>query len=353
MDAANISLGIPVEIGQIDKELGKLWESADETKTRASLINLVIYTEDAGSLEINTSLIASIAGKHACRAILILANPDASEPGAEAWINAHCRFSGKGENQICSEQITFRLHGETAAALPNIVFSHLDSDLPLCFWWQATFREPLDCELWSWVDRLIFDSSTWAKPEEQFPLVHGIDSLAESHAVLCDLNWTRLHNWRVSIANLFDHPAALAILGRIDSLIITAGAGFHTTACLLAGWLAAQLRWKLLPGGGRFEAGDGRQIVFEIRAGAGEGVSRVELCCANACFHMDLKDGFFHATLHAPGVPDSAFTLAAHRENVTDTLLGELNRGGRHPLYAKSLQAIMPVMMGLNPVGPV
>ena len=345
MDPAAIEPGFPVEIGRIDKELGKLWESADDTKTRASLINLVIYTEDAGSLETNTALIASIAGKHACRAILILANPAAQNPCAKAWINAHCQFSGKGKNQICSEQITFQLDGDAAASLPNIVFSHLDSDLPLCFWWQAPFREPLDGELWSWVDRLIFDSSTWLKPAEQFPLVHRIDSLAESHAVLCDLNWTRLHNWRVSIANLFDHQAALGILGRIDSLIITAAPGFQTTASLLAGWLAAQLQWKLLPAGNRFEGADGRQIALEVREGAGDGISRVELCCPDACFHLDLHDGFFHATLRAPGLPDSDFTLAANRESVTDTLLAELSRGGRHPLYAKSLQAIMPRML--------
>ena len=348
MDAPAIEPGIPVEIGRIDRELGKLWESGDGTKTRASLINLVIYTEDAGSLESNTALIASIAGEHACRAILILANPAAPVSAAKAWIGAHCRFSGKGKNQICSEQITFRLDGDAAAALPNIVFSHLDSDLPLCFWWQAPFREPLDSELWSWVDRLIFDSGPWTDPHDQFFLVRRIDALAESHAVLCDLNWTRLHNWRVSLAKLFDHPAALAILGRIDSACVTAAPGFRTTACLLLGWLAAQLRWKLLPAGDSFEVSDGRHIAFEIREAAGEDISRVELCCADACFHLDLIDGFFHATLRAPGVPDSAFTLAAGTENVAGTLLSELSRGGRHPLYAKSLRAILPVLSGKN-----
>lgn len=344
MDAATIEPGLPVEIGRIDKELGKLWESGDGTKTRASLINLVIYTEDAGSLETNTGLIAAIAGKHACRAILILADPTAPASGARAWISAHCRFSGKGENQICSEQITFRLDGDAAAALPNIVFSHLDSDLPLCFWWQAPFREPLDGELWSWIDRLIFDSSTWDDPSMQFSLIRRIDELAESHAVLCDLNWTRLHNWRVSLANLCDHPAALAILSRIDSLRITAAPGFRTTACLLAGWLASQLRWNLLPDEGCFVRADGRRIAFDLARGGGEGVSLVELCCADSCFHLERQEGFFRATLRAPGVPDAAFTLAASPEKVEDTLLGELNRGGRHPLYARSLRAILPLM---------
>lgn len=344
MDATVTGPGLPVEIGHIDRELGKLWESADETKTRASLINLVIYTEDPASIGTNTDLIASIAGKHACRAILILANPSAPESCANAWISAHCRFSGKGKNQICSEQITFRLDGDAAGALPNIVFSHLDSDLPLCFWWQAPFREPLDAELWSWIDRLIFDSRTWTDPGEQFSFVHRIDRLAESHAVLCDLNWTRLHTWRLALASLFDHPAALAILDRIDSLRVTAAPGFQTTGCLLAGWLAAQLDWKLLPDEHIFERADGRRITFETAEVAGNGISLVELCCKDSCFHLERQDGFFRATLHAPGIPDTAFTIAASPENVTDTLLAELSRGGRHPLYSKSLNAILPLI---------
>ena len=61
-------LGIPVEIGKIDKELGKLWESSDDTKTRASLINFVIHTEDLASLAKDTAIISTIAAKHACRA---------------------------------------------------------------------------------------------------------------------------------------------------------------------------------------------------------------------------------------------------------------------------------------------
>ncbi len=37
---STIEAGLPVEIGRIDQELGKLWEESGDTKTRASLINL-------------------------------------------------------------------------------------------------------------------------------------------------------------------------------------------------------------------------------------------------------------------------------------------------------------------------
>jgi len=230
METAVSEPGLAVEIGRIDQELGRLWESSGDTKTRASLLNLVIYTEEPEALDSNTELISTIATQHACRAILILADPQAATSGARAWISAHCHLAGKGGHQICSEQITFRLDGESAASLPNIVFSHLDSDLPLCFWSQAEFREPLDEQLWSWVDRLIFDSATWKHPAGQFALTRKILSLADGNIVLCDLNWTRLHPWRFALANIFDHSAALACLPKITKIRIECAHGERVKA---------------------------------------------------------------------------------------------------------------------------
>ncbi len=59
------SLGVPVEIGRIDQELKKLWEQSEGAMTRASLVNLAVYSEATGSLEKNTQLIAKITENHA------------------------------------------------------------------------------------------------------------------------------------------------------------------------------------------------------------------------------------------------------------------------------------------------
>ena len=79
--------------------------------TRASLVNLAVYSEQPGSLEKNTQLIAKIAENHACRAILIGADCKAKENRVEAWISAHCHVSRAGSKQVCSEQISFLLQG--------------------------------------------------------------------------------------------------------------------------------------------------------------------------------------------------------------------------------------------------
>jgi glucose-6-phosphate dehydrogenase assembly protein OpcA len=169
--AENYSLGLQVEIGKLERELKKLWEQNEGAMTRASLMNLAVYSEEAGSLEKNTQLIARITENHACRAIVICANCDAKENRVEAWISAHCHVGRAGAKQICSEQLSFRLDGSCAELLPNIVFSHLDSDLPFYLWWQGDLHDPMDPQLWAWVDRFIYDSETWQNFNEQFRLV--------------------------------------------------------------------------------------------------------------------------------------------------------------------------------------
>src|SRR6266581_4363125 len=206
--AESYSLGLPVELGEIDKELKKLWQESEGAMTRASLINLAVYGEAPGSLERNTQLIAKITENHACRAIVIAANCSAKESRVEAWISAHCHISRAGSKQICSEQLSFLLEGACTNLLPSIVFSHLDSDLPLHLWWQDEFPDPMDPQLWAWVDRLIYDSQTWKDFQSQLRLVQTAQAEARQRIVLCDLNWTRLVRHRLALAQFFDHPAS-------------------------------------------------------------------------------------------------------------------------------------------------
>src|SRR6266705_5536178 len=117
------SLGIPVDVGEIDQELKKLWRESEGAATRASLMNLAVYSEAPGSLNSNTQLMARITEDHACRAIVIEADCRAKENSVDAWISAHCHVSHVGSKQVCSEQISFLLKGGCTTLLPNIVFS--------------------------------------------------------------------------------------------------------------------------------------------------------------------------------------------------------------------------------------
>src|SRR5216110_637231 len=267
--AENYSLGFQVELNKIDSELKKLWAQGEGAMTRASLVNLAVYSEAPGSLEKNTQLIAKIAENHACRAIVIGADCKTKENRIEAWISAHCHISRTGSKQICSEQISFLLEGPCANLLPSIVFSHLDSDLPFYLWWQSEFREPMDRQLWAWVDRVIYDSQTWKDFRAQMRLVESAQAEAKQRIVLCDLNWTRLDKVRFALAQFFDHPASHHRLDKISKLRIDFASGFRSTALLFVGWLAAQLNWRAEKTNGKnklqFISSSGRKIDIEIR----------------------------------------------------------------------------------------
>ena len=342
-DATTISAGMPVEIGRIEKELGRLWESTGD-KTRASLINLAIYTESAEAVAKNTDLISQIASEHACRAILIYANRTAPEIGAKAWINAHCHAVNSGE--ICSEQITFQLDGDSPTALPNLVFSHLDSDLPLCFWWQSPFREPLNHKLWSWIDRLIFDSNSWDDPAAQFAIVRRIAAMGDVRTILCDLNWTRLLSLRFALAQFFDNACASPCLGNIREVEIVHAPGARISALLLLGWLANQLGWKLdsVLGNHSFRTADRSEVSFHLIEEPGFCVSSCRLNTDISKFRVDRADRFFHATATGGPLDNFSQLMPAGRERTADTLLAELSRGGHHPLYLKTLDIIEPLV---------
>ena len=326
--------GIPVPIGGIEKALGKLWEESGESKTRASLINLAIYNEKPGSLEMNTEITRGIAGEHAMRAILIEADPKAEGSSAEAWITMHCYLRGSKGGSVCSEQICFQLAGMAAHSLQSVVFSHLDSDLPLVLWWQADFHPPINGKLWRWVDRLLFDSRHWKNPKEQFDLIRQIAGLAEARTVLCDLNWARSLPVRHALAAIFDIPGNLFELQLLRKLELDYAHGSRTTALLLVGWLADRLGWSL--------SNPSDNPEFELKETEGASISRMKLASENAAFHLLRESGsdLYVTTAQGTNIATTSRMVRAPREETREILLAELSRGGRHPLYTKAVNAV-------------
>lgn len=340
--AESYSLGLQVEIGKIGKELKKLWQQSEAAMTRASLINLAVYSEAPGSLAKNTQLISQIAQNHACRAIVIGANPKAKENRVEAWISAHCHLGHAGSKQICSEQLSFSLEGPCTGLLPNIVFSHLDSDLPFYLWWQGALHDPMDPQLWAWVDRFIYDSGDWEDFDAQMRLVESAQDEARQRIVLCDLNWTRLDKTRLAIAQFFDHPASHHHFAEIENIQIYFAPGFRSTALLLAGWLAAQLNWRAesidSSARFRFASSNGDNIDIEFRERAGEPVSEIALNSNGIEFlvrHAECGD-LLEVSRGRPDEERLAQVMPAQSNDPVQLMSQELLRGGPHHVYLRA-----------------
>jgi glucose-6-phosphate dehydrogenase assembly protein OpcA len=342
--------GIPVPIGGIEKALGRLWEESGESKTRASLINLAIYSEEKNSLEKNYEVIQRIAGEHAMRSLLIHADPTAPGSSAEAWISMNCYLRGSKGGEVCSEQLSFQLCGEAARSLQSVVFSHLDSDLPLILWWQSAFRPPIDGKLWRWVDRLLFDSQTWNHPKEQFELVEQIAATTETRTVLCDLNWTRTFPLRQAVAGIFDSSCALPELQSLKSLKIDHAPRYHTTALLLVGWLADRLGWHLTMSGRNPQFQDARGGSVSVSLRESEelkecSIGRIVLESSSADFEVvrEVASDLYIITVNGKGFPSATRTVRAPCDKINELLLLELSRGSQHALYSSAVKVVQSI----------
>jgi glucose-6-phosphate dehydrogenase assembly protein OpcA len=341
--------GLPVEIGKIDRELKKLWAESGGAMTRASLMNLAVYSEAPGSLPRNTEVISKITEDHACRAIVIGANPEAPENRVEAWISAHCHVSRAGAKQVCSEQLSFLLEGPSARLLPNIVFSQLDSDLPFYLWWQGEFHDPMDPQLWAWVDRVIYDSQAWSDFGAQMQRVETAQADAKQRIVLCDLNWTRLVQLRLAIAQFFDHPQSHHLLEELESVEIDFGPGFRSTAVLLAGWLAAQLRWTLEESSKdnalAFRDPANKAIQVSLSEKAGEPISRCAVNCGSIkfCVTHSAEADLLDVASEGGGAERTCLMPAGSNDSVR-LMSEELMRGGPHRVYLRAMNAVRSLL---------
>lgn len=236
--------GEEVPLRDIDLRLRQLWES-NEAMTRASLMNFAIYSECPHSLGRNTDLIREVTLEHACRALLIAVEPADDAPFIRAWITAHCRVGTGGKKSICSEQVSFLIHGCGQNLVANTIFAHVDSDLPLTLWWQGEFSSNWEPHLFTEIDRLVIDSSEWKEPAAQFDTLQRSWQHPASAFSVNDLTWTRVLHLRMALAACFDDPAALALLPSVESVDITCSAGQTLAGRMFAAWAAHRAGWKL------------------------------------------------------------------------------------------------------------
>ena len=341
-----LSQGMPVEIGKIDRALKQLWQDGEGAATRASLINFAVYCEGAEQMTQTTEVIAQITRDHACRAILIGLDPNAPGAGVQAWILAHCHLGRAGAKQVCCEQITFQLGKDGLPLIPNIVFSHLDSDLPLVLWWRGELPAESEEQLWTWVDRLIYDSQTWSHMPGQFELLRTSIEPASPRMTLCDLNWARSLHLRQAVAQIFDHPEFLGELDEVNAVELVHAPGMRSTALLMAGWLGAQLHWSLESIDGqllRFRASGGSAVTVTLREEAGRALGSIRLTAGNSWFLVARREGSssLHADIQLSGEGVVRYLMPGGKDDLVSLLNEELMTGGKHKVYLKAVGTIV------------
>ena len=343
-------LGLPVDFGNISKQLKALWDS-DTDRTRASRLNFVVYCQGTDSLKANTELISRLVRTHACRAILIGDCPATQPPAPKvsAWIQAHCHLTKAGAKEICSEQITLLAEGLSEEGVANALISNLDYDLPLNLWWQAPFPEQPTSPLWARVDRLIFDSQSWEDPSQEMHRLSLIREKGNPRTSVADINWTRTMALRQAIAQCFDMPGLLAELPLLNRLEIRHSPDSHVTALLLVAWFAAQLGWMLDQTSRdeiRFRDHKGDTLVVILLHSPNNSVSGVTVRSPGSNLILERAQGssLFLATIHTANGTSEAHFPGGNLET-TALLCEELTPGPRHRVYQKAaaiLELLLP-----------
>lgn len=347
-----MAYGTPVEPALIDKTLKRLWAESDNVSTRASLMNLAIYSEDPDGLDTGSALISELTRTHACRAILINARPGAEGSRVRSWINVHCHTTRAGAKQVCCEQLSFLLEGGATQRIPNIVFSHLDSDLPLTFCWLGNLHTFTDQRFWTWVDKLIVDSLNWTDPKKELALLQDI---LKSAPRLCmrDINWMRSVYLRGALTQALDHPAALALLENLGEIEIHHTAERRLTALLVLGWMWVRLGWKeVRRDGSNFIGTTGgetpREFKITLKPAAGEGFTLLALRDAagegEVLITREQGAAHYRARTRLPGEGTTERLTPAGTRGVPALINEELSRGSRSRNCEITLQRVLELL---------
>ena len=341
------NLGQPVQLSEIDGELKRLWE-ADDASTNASLMNFLIYTEDPSKLTGNSETIRELTQEHACRALLIAMQRDVPEPSVEAWITAHCHLA-HGKKSICSEQLSFLLKGKSLGRLRNTIFAHLNSDLPLVFWWQDELSDLFEERLYRLIDRLIFDSSTWSDPSATFQKILSARQDTGGSLVTQDLSWTRSYCYRLAIAGLFDDPVAQKSVSEISKISIVAQENQKIAALFLLAWLTEMVGWKL-------EKKEGLSFVLVTKEGQkidvgisfdddGAPISKLLIEAPNFEIKVSRETGNRHLcqSLCSDG-HCLDFSGPADEDEQSGLVASQLSRGGKNSLFLRVLPQFLELL---------
>ncbi|HYN84521.1 MAG TPA: glucose-6-phosphate dehydrogenase assembly protein OpcA [Pyrinomonadaceae bacterium] len=311
-------MGIDVE--GIERQLTATWaemtggraEGGEAGVTRACALNLVVCARDAGEREEIEELLAEVFERNPCRAIVIVADAGAAEPGMEAYVSTRCAVSSKGAKQVCGEQITVEAAGASVASAASAVAPLLAPDVPVFLWWKDIphYEDKLFRRLVETADRVVIDSATFDAPHEDLKRLATLISERGERLALTDLNWGRLTSWRALVASfwdVFEYRPLLAAATDVEIIFEPpplAPSEIAPKALLALGWLASRLGWESAAGT-RLEGGAAR-FDFKTKTGGelrallrpadadecgGGMLRRLTIKAEGAEFFVELKDG--------------------------------------------------------------
>lgn len=246
-----------IDVGQIERELTALWREASEEEDngviRSCILNLLVYVSNASEASEMDDLLAEVTASHPSRAILIVADADASESRLEAQVTSRCTLPTGTRKQVCCEQVTITAAGSGLADVASAAAPLLLSDLPVYLWWRPVPRirdKVLFRKLADISDRVIIDSALFNDPHGDIASMATVLRETPRWTAITDLNWARLTAWRALLAGFYDVKEYRTLLDQLHEVTIeyappkSQASAISTRALLLGGWLTSRLGWS-------------------------------------------------------------------------------------------------------------
>ncbi len=321
---------IPVEFGAIEKTLEALWreQGGEDAVTRAALWNVLAHT----NCDVDRARAAEVLHKASARvpqrSIIIEARQDAEERIA-ASIRVNCHMIGGGK-QMYSEEISIVAGGDRIFHVPPLVEALLLANVPVVAWWLGDLPsdERYIHAILDPAERVVADSSEFALAEH-FAMLHRMADLTDT--IPADLNWSRLDEWRIATATIFDSPAMRPRLGQIRRVNVACaspdGKFANVTGSLLyLGWLFTKAGCQIKPDG-TVARSSGGEVRWHIEERSEEAAGKRRLISIEIEFVDGMKAtverGHADSALRADfsGIVEGGTTVTRVSETSLDALL--------------------------------
>lgn len=341
---------IPVEVSEIERELGSLWQQASQAGaaavSRAVLWNLVVPTRGQAGLEKTKRLCDAIAPAVPVRAIALCIDDALPGNALSATIDSNVVSQPGGGRVVYCEEISLTGPPGAEAHFGAMVRAlQVPGVRTATLWMDATMPSALLArELLPVTRRLIVDTASCARPLE----LRDLEALAARALPrpVADLGWLRLGSFRLLFAGLFDPPVGGAPLRRASRLAVRYRAGGDASALLMVAWLGLLLDWKPVRAA---ETADGG-LRFDFERPGGDTVQAFVIPSAAACDRsaivgIELTSGsevyavtrtaVDQAEVRLPIAPAKTVKLDAASD--AELCAAALGPRGRDPLFARCL----------------
>jgi glucose-6-phosphate dehydrogenase assembly protein OpcA len=341
---------IAVEVGEIERELGSLWQQASQTAgsavSRAVLWNLVVPTRGRDGLEQTKALCDALAPLVPVRAIALCIDQTLAGDALTATIDSNVVSQPSGGRVVYCEEIALCGPPGAEAHFGAMVRAlQVPGVRTATLWKDATMPSGLLArELLPVTRRLIVDTASCGRPIDMGDL-EALARRAQPRPV-ADLGWLRLASFRLLFAGLFDPPVGGEPLRRASRLAVRYRAGGDAAALLVVAWLGLLLGWRPARA---TETSDGG-VRFDFERDGGQPVQALLIPSAAACDRsaivaIELTSGggeyvvtrtaVDQAEVRLPIAPPRVVKLDAASD--AELCVAALGPRGRDPLFARCL----------------